>query len=68
MHLDKWLDEEIEVCDKCIRACCWGGILMCDESDLAGVMREKRRNLIAYNLESTDYMVNCKDRPININA
>jgi epoxyqueuosine reductase QueG len=27
--LEDWLNEEIEVCDKCLRACCWHGLFMC---------------------------------------
>lgn len=29
---DRILDRRITVCDKCLMACCWQGILMCEES------------------------------------
>jgi hypothetical protein len=32
-------DQEIDICDKCRRACCWLGIFMCDESQTAGLIR-----------------------------
>jgi len=55
--LEDWLNEEIEVCDKCLRACCWHGLFMCDDSAIAGTIKKKRRDLVALGLEHSDYMV-----------
>lgn len=55
--LEDWLNEEIEVCDKCLRACCWHGLFMCDDSTISGTIKKKRRDLVALGLEHSDYMV-----------
>jgi epoxyqueuosine reductase QueG len=45
----------ITVCDKCLRACCWQGILMCDEAQTAGTVKKTKLQLKELNLESPDY-------------
>lgn len=32
-------DREIDICDKCHRACCWLGMFMCDGAVNAGLIR-----------------------------
>jgi len=46
---------KITVCDKCLRACCWQGILMCDESMEAGTTEKTISELKKLNLEHEDY-------------
>lgn len=46
----------IYICDKCLRACCWAGIFMCDESRNAGIYRAHKRDLIRFSREHSDYM------------
>ena len=57
-HSEEWLNEKITVCDKCLRACCWNGIFMCDDAYGAGITEKTRRELIALDREHTDYMRN----------
>lgn len=55
----KELSEEVTVCDKCMRACCWQGEFMCDESQMAGTVDMPRSCLImSQNGESESYMTN----------
>ena len=55
---EKYLNEKITVCDKCLRACCWQGIFLCEDSRYAGTIEKTRRELIKLKLEHTDYMTN----------
>ena len=57
MPLDHWLNVKVVVCDKCLRASCWHGMFMCEEAKDAGTVERTRRELIALNRESTDYMM-----------
>ena len=55
-----YLNEKITVCDKCLRACCWHGIFMCDEAfePNTGTTEKTRKELIKLDREHTDYMTN----------
>ena len=57
MPIGEWLDEKIIVCSECLRACCWKGIFMCDESREADTVEKTRRQLLPLALEHPDYMV-----------
>lgn len=46
------------VCDKCLRASCWLGIFMCDESKTAGLTVISWRKAAALKLEHRDYYTN----------
>jgi hypothetical protein len=48
--------EKITVCDKCLRASCWQGIFMCDESRLAGTVQKTKHELEKLNLEHSSYL------------
>jgi len=50
------LDQKVTVCDKCLRASCWQGIFMCDESQTAGTIQKTRRELLKLGKEHTDYI------------
>ena len=52
----KWLDFELEVCDKCLRAVCWWGIFYCDEYQEAGLTKMKVRELIKLGREHRSYL------------
>jgi hypothetical protein len=41
------MDELIQVCDRCMRACCWQGEFMCDYADMAGTVYRTRDQLRA---------------------
>lgn len=45
----------ITVCNKCFRACCWHGIMMCDESYSAGTVEKTAAELRKLNVEHPDY-------------
>lgn len=45
----------ITVCDQCLRACCWKGIFMCDESREAGTVEKTAEELVALGREHSDY-------------
>jgi epoxyqueuosine reductase QueG len=49
----------ITVCDSCLRACCWQGIIMCDEAKDAGTVEKSVSELKQLNFESSDYW--CKE-------
>jgi len=51
-------EELIVVCDKCLRASCWHGLFMCDESQDAGTTEKTRKELIDLALEHTDHITN----------
>ncbi len=48
----------ITVCDKCLRASCWKGIFMCDESSFAGIVEMEKTVLIEMELEHKCYLTN----------
>lgn len=37
-HKERVLSIKVEVCDSCLRACCWAGIFFCDEYMNAGIV------------------------------
>ena len=45
----------ITVCDKCLTACCWHGIFMCDNAYGAGTVEKTARELRKLNLEHPSY-------------
>lgn len=45
----------ITVCSACLRACCWNGIFLCDESSGAGTVEKTVEELAALDLEHPDY-------------
>ena len=40
----------VTVCDKCLRACCWKGIFMCDDARGAGTIERTVEECIALGL------------------
>ncbi len=49
------LDRRITVCDQCLTACCWLGILMCWESTNAGTTEKSIDELRKLNREDPMY-------------
>lgn len=45
----------ITVCDKCLRACCWKGVFMCDDSRNAGTTERTAKQLKRLGREHSDY-------------
>ena len=45
----------ITVCDKCLKASCWQGVFMCDDSVNAGTIEKSISELKKLNLEHSDY-------------
>ena len=45
----------VEVCDRCLRACCWYGEFMCDYADSAGTKLLPIKELKKLNIEHEDY-------------
>lgn len=45
----------ITVCDKCLMASCWQGILMCDAAKFAGIVQKTKRQLRKLNREHESY-------------
>lgn len=54
--------EEIEVCSDCERACCWQGILMCDNAVEAGTKTITVEEAAELGLEHFDYWKNDLDQ------
>jgi hypothetical protein len=48
-------DQMITVCDQCLRACCWKGIFMCDDSRDAGTRELSAGTLAIIDREHSDY-------------
>lgn len=48
-------NELITVCDKCLKASCWSGAFMCDDSKHAGTVEKPRDELEAMGLEHSDH-------------
>ncbi len=48
-------DYEVEVCDECLRACCWHGQFMCEDSRNAGTVIKTVRELKELGREHSDY-------------
>jgi len=46
----------ITVCDKCLRASCWQGVFLCDESRGAGTKRMTRAALVKLGREHVSYL------------
>ena len=49
------MDNKITVCDECLRASCWQGYFMCDNSNLAGTTEKTKEELIKLDLEHPDH-------------
>ena len=47
--------KQIQVCDKCFRACCWYGEFMCEDAQTAGTVLFPVSRLRKLNLEHPDY-------------
>lgn len=47
--------EKVTVCSNCLRASCWQGIFMCDESRSAGTVEKDVQELTELNLEHPSY-------------
>jgi hypothetical protein len=45
----------IAVCDKCLKASCWHGIFLCDDSRGAGLLWKTSAQLRQINAEHSDY-------------
>lgn len=48
-------ERKITVCDKCLRACCWQGIFMCDDAYEAGTTEKTISQLKKLKKEHSDY-------------
>ena len=48
-------EKEITVCDKCLRASCWQGFFMCDNSRQAGITTKTIAELKKLDLEHPSY-------------
>lgn len=48
-------DAPITVCDKCLRACCWKGVFLCDDSYSAGTIDLPVSALRELDREHSDY-------------
>lgn len=48
-------NKQIQVCDKCFRACCWYGEFMCDDAREAGTVLLPVKRLRKLHLEHSDY-------------
>lgn len=57
MSADELLPDErlVTVCDKCLMACCWRGVFMCDEARTAGTVDKPVRELRALGREHESY-------------
>lgn len=53
-------NELIDVCDKCLTACCWHGELMCQDSREAGLVKITRVELIKLGREHSSYFDDVK--------
>lgn len=53
--MPRGIPRKITVCDACLRACCWQGIFLCDDSAGAGTTEKTIRELKALGLEHSDY-------------
>ena len=49
------MTRNVIVCDKCLRACCWRGLFMCDESTSAGLTTRTPAQLKRLDREHPDY-------------
>ena len=45
----------VTACDKCLRACCWHGIFLCDDARYAGTVDKPASELVALGREHPDY-------------
>ena len=52
----RWLNYELDVCDKCLRAVCWWGIFYCDDYQSAGTTKMTVRELIKLKREHQSYL------------
>ncbi|MCP3682005.1 MAG: hypothetical protein GY861_04875 [bacterium] len=48
-------ERKVTVCSECLRACCWQGVIYCDDYKTAGDMEVPISELKKLNLESSDY-------------
>lgn len=54
-EINKHKEVKITVCDKCFRACCLEGKLMCDEAYEAGTVEKTVKELQTLKLEHPSY-------------
>lgn len=47
--------EKVTVCSSCLRATCWQGMFMCDESRYASTVEKDVQELAELNLEHPSY-------------
>ena len=47
--------EKVTVCSNCLRATCWQGMFMCDESRYASTIEKDVQELAELNLEHPSY-------------
>jgi len=52
----RWLNYELDVCDKCLRAVCWWGIFYCDDYMSAGLVKKKVSQLLKMGREHKSYL------------
>lgn len=45
----------VTVCDKCLMACCWQGVFMCDDARTAGTTIKTVEELRKLNRENESY-------------
>ena len=51
------IEQMVTVCDKCLRACCWQGILMCDDGLTASTIDLPISELKRLSREHPDYWI-----------
>jgi hypothetical protein len=58
----------ITVCDRCLRACCWKGVFMCDDSQNAGTRELSAGTLAIIDREHPDYWDGTYERQVEAAA
>ncbi len=48
-------DKTVTVCDACLMACCFQGVLMCDNARAAGTVEKTIDELRELNIENEEY-------------
>ena len=51
----KELKRKVTVCDKCLKASCWQGVYMCNDTCNAGIIEKTIKELKKLKLENSSY-------------
>jgi len=51
----KKLNRKVTVCDKCLKASCWQGVYMCNDTHNAGTVEKTIKELKKLKLENSSY-------------